>query len=171
MKALTVDYVKLVGNQADFGRMAKTIGLATLVSGTLDALAAIIVFVFVLGQANVIQVLQTIASGVYGAEAFQMGLIGAFYGFVLHYIIAFGCSVVVYATYRLFPVFRDYPIASGLAYGGYVWVFMNFFVLPMTNVVQGPFSPGVALTGFIWHMFLVGLPIVLITRKGIESTN
>lgn len=171
MKAQTVDYASLIGNQTDFGKMAKTIGLATLASGTLDALAAIIVFVFALGQANVIQVLQTIASGIYGAEAFQMGLTGAFYGVVLHYIIAFGASVVIYAAYRFFPVFRDYPITSGLAYGGYVWVFMNFFVLPMTNVVQGPFSPGVALTGFIWHMFLVGLPIVLITKKGFEPTN
>ena len=74
--------------------------------------------------------LQLIASGVYGVEAFSMGLIGALYGVIFHYIIALGCSVVIYALYKKLPVLRDYPVFSGLAYGGYVWVFMNFFVLP-----------------------------------------
>lgn len=99
-----------------------------------------------------------------------MGLLGALYGTVLHYIVAFGFSMGLFVFYKQFKVLKDYPIFSGLAYGGYIWIAMNFLVLPHSNTVMGEFEPGVALVGFIWHMFLVGLPIVLIARKTYENS-
>ncbi len=147
------------------GSFVKGVLLATLVVGTLDALAGIAVFDLALGRMGIVQILQWIASGVFGKEAFEMGLTGAALGTLFHYVIAFGFSLGLFSVYRRFPVIRDYPVSSGLAYGGYIWVFMNFVLLPHSNTVLGPFEPGVALTSFIWHMLLVGVPATVIAKK------
>lgn len=145
------------------------IGIATLVSGVLDATAAVAVFNFALGRMSIIQILQWIASGAFGQEAFNMGFIGAAYGVLFHFIIAFAFSAGLFLFYKKLPVIRDYPIFAGLAYGGYIWIFMNFFILPQTQLQASAFEPGVALTGFIWHMLFVGLPITLFAKKTYET--
>lgn len=152
-------------SEVDWTAIAKGILIATAISGTLDAIAGVVVFDFVLGQMGIVQVLQWIASGVFGKDAFTMGLGGAAWGVVFHYLIAFGFSAGLFGVYRRLPVLRDYPVFSGLAYGGYIWVAMNFIVLPLSNTVIATFSPGVALTGFVWHMLLVGLPINLVVKR------
>ncbi len=143
----------------------RNLALATLVAGTLDALAGIVVYDLVLGQMGIVQILQWIASGAFGKQAFEMGLLGAFYGLVFHYIVAFFASLAVFAVKSKITAIKDYPIITGLAYGGWVWIFMNFVVLPNSNTVLAPFSAGVALTGYIWHMLLVGLPITVYASK------
>ena len=139
----------------------KNLLMATAVAGTLDAIAGIVVYDFVLGQMGIVEILQWIASGAFGKQAFEMGLLGAFYGVVFHYMIAFFASLVVFAVKSKVGAIEDYPIITGLAYGGWVWIFMNFIVLPNSNTVLAPFSPGIALTGYIWHMLLVGVPITI----------
>ena len=171
METIADDFGTRMKGRSGLGNAARVVGAATLVSGTLDAIAAVVVFVFVLGDTSIMGVLQLIASGVHGEAAFSMGVNGAAQGVFFHYLIALVCSILIYALYNSLVVLRNHPVFSGLAYGGYVWVFMNFFVLPLSNVVQGRFEPGVALTGFVWHMALVGLPIVLITKKGFESAS
>jgi hypothetical protein len=146
-------------------KIIKSIGLATLVSGTLDAIAAVVVFNFALGRMSIIQILQWIASGVFGQEAFNMGLAGASYGVLFHFIIAFAFSAGLFLFYKKFAVIRDYPIFSGLAYGGYIWIFMNFIILPRTQLPVSTFEPGVAFVGFVWHMLFVGIPITFIAKK------
>jgi hypothetical protein len=155
------------GHQANGfgGAFWKGVGLATLVSGTLDATAGIVVYFLILGRMNIIQILQWIASGVFGKEAFDMGLMGAFYGVVFHYLIAVAFSLFAFVIYKKMAVFSDYPVFSGLSYGAAVWLVMNLIVLPNSNTVMGSFEPGVALTGVIWHMLLVGAPIVLIAKS------
>ncbi len=143
----------------------KNLLLATVVAGTLDAIAGIVVYDLVLKQMGIVQILQWIASGVFGKQAFEMGLFGALYGVIFHYIISFFASLAVFIAKSKITVFKDHPIFSGLAYGGWVWVFMSFIVLPNSNTVLAPFSTGVALAGYIWHMVLVGLPITLYAGK------
>lgn len=150
-------------------QLLKGLTLATLASGTLDAAAGIVVFDFALGRMSIVQILQWIASGVFGAESFNMGLGSAAYGMFFHFVIAFGFSAGLFAFYKKFPVIRDYPVFSGLAYGGYIWIAMNFIVLPLSQTPVSPFEPGVALTGYIWHMLFTGLPISMIARRTFEQ--
>ena len=146
-------------------KVLKNWALAGLISGTLDALAGVVVFGFILGDMSIIQILQWIGSGVYGKAAFEMGLLGALYGTIFHYVIAFGAAAVYFFALPRMAVGKEFPIFSGLAFGGWVWVFMNLIVLPLSNTVQGPFSPLAALVGFLWHMVLVGVPIALYAKK------
>ena len=161
-QTLTINEAKAQNAESSF---TKNLILATIVAGTLDAVAGIVVFDFVQKQMGIIQILQWIASGAFGKEAFEMGLPGALYGVVFHYIIAFFASLAVFTAKSKLSVISDNPVAAGLAYGGWIWVFMNFIVLPNSNAVLAPFSAGIALTGYIWHMVLVGLPITYFANK------
>ena len=72
METTTSNFVSQIGAQSSVRNAAKVIGFATLVSGTLDAIAAVVVFVFVLGKTSIMGVLQLIASGVYGQVEFAI---------------------------------------------------------------------------------------------------
>ncbi|MGA7633510.1 MAG: hypothetical protein WCB11_22340, partial [Terriglobales bacterium] len=59
------------------------------------------------------------------------------------------------------------PIPSGLLYGIAVYIFMYYFVLPIsayhTKIALPPMSK--LIRDVAIHMFMVGLPISLVVRK------
>jgi uncharacterized membrane protein YagU involved in acid resistance len=130
-----------------------------LIAGILDAIDGVIAFGFT--GLNPIQVLQYIASGALGSAAFQGGLATAAVGAVLHFVIAFtAAAVYVFATSKL-KALNEKPVPFGLLYGVAVYFFMNYLVLPLSNVAPTTFSIGLFLNGVIGHAVFVGLPIAL----------
>jgi hypothetical protein len=134
------------------------------IAGTLDILAA-----FVnsgLRGVSPARVLQAIASGLLGADAFKGGIATAALGLVLHFFIATTATAVYYAASRKLKVLVEQPIVCGLAYGIPVYLVMNLVVLPLSAV---PFKPPHTLeavvTAALILMFCVGLPIALVVRR------
>lgn len=84
-----------------------------LLAGVLDIVAAFVVYGF--RGATPIRILQSIASGLLGAEAFEGGLATAALGGLLHFIIACGWSVVYYVASRKLVALSPRPILSGMA--------------------------------------------------------
>lgn len=142
---------------------------AGFLAGTLDALAGIIVYWIILGRMNMIQVLQWIASGVFGKQAFTGGLFMALIGNFLHYIIAYLVTIAFFIAASYLPQLRKNSTLIGLLYGLLIWIIMNLIVLPLSNVEPMPFEPLVAALSISWHMFLVGLPIVKIINNYFNS--
>jgi len=108
-------------------------------------------------------VLQSVASGLLGAESYKGGLRSAAYGVVVHFSIAFVvCVVYVTAGLRL-RVLVERPVICGIIYGIGVYFFMYLIVLPLTfhRSFMQPFSA--VITGIIIHMICVGLPVSLIS--------
>jgi hypothetical protein len=141
----------------------KAVAVGGLLSGTLDAIDGTIAFGF-LGL-NPIQVLQYIASGAFGAAAFQRGLITAAAGAGFHYLIAFvAAAVYVFAAQRL-PVLRMRWLSAGFLYGTAVWAVMNFVVLPLSAVTPVGLSAPLVLNGIIGHGLFVGVSIAYVTRN------
>ena len=140
----------------------KTILYSGVISGLLDATAGVIVY-FIFKGLNPIQVLQYIASGVFGPEAFTGGLLMAFAGLILHFIIAFAFAMGFFLVYPLIPLLAKNSWITGLLYGLFIWVFMNYLVLPNSNITPSP-KDIVSVIEAIWHMALVGLPIAVITQ-------
>lgn len=138
---------------------------AGLVSGTLDGIAASIVFNFKLGL-NPGQVMQYIASAIYGSAAFKGGVYTIIVGIVLHFIIALVASATFLYAYPKIGIVRSNVVTAGLAFGLGVWLFMNFIIVPVTKIQPAPFDVLAALISGMWHMVLVGLPIALIVRRG-----
>ena len=144
-------------------KIAKAIGYGGLVSGVLDALDGIVAF-GILGK-NPIQVLQYIASGALGKQAFEGGLITAAAGAGFHFVISFAAAAAyVFGSKRLGFLTKQW-IPCGLAYGVWVWAFMNFGVLPLSAVVGPPLTLPLILNGVIGHALFVGLPISYFAKR------
>jgi uncharacterized membrane protein YagU involved in acid resistance len=114
---------------------------------------------------NPIQVLQYIASGALGSNAFKGGLATAALGAVLHFFIAFVVAAVYYtASRKLIALYRD-PIIWSPVFGTAVYLFMNFLALPLSAVPKSPFSLPLFLNGIFGHAIFVGLPIAWFARR------
>ena len=140
----------------------RVILVAGLVAGVFDIAAA-----FVnsgLRGTPPTRVLQSIASGLLGAESYSGGLRSASLGAVLHFLIATGAATVYYLASRKVEFLIRQAIISGLLYGVAVYLFMYGVVLPLT-FHRSFFTPlSAVLIGLTIHMLFVGLPIALVVR-------
>jgi uncharacterized membrane protein YagU involved in acid resistance len=133
------------------------------IAGLLDILYAFVLYGQRIGP---VRVLQSVASGLLGADAYKGGSGTAALGLLLHFVIALGAAAVYYAASRKLGFLVRWPLACGLLYGIAVYLFMNFVVLPLSAFPGQPSYPLRALlVGFLGHMFLVGLPIALAVRR------
>jgi hypothetical protein len=153
--------------QLRFWTPAQALLLGALTVGVLDGLDAI-VFFGLRGVAPT-RILQSIASGLLGREAYQGGAATAVLGLLVHFGIAWAVVVVYYLVSRRFPGLTRHPLASGPLYGLLVYGVMNFLVLPLSAAVTGPRTLPVVVNGLLIHAFGVGLPAALFARAAMSS--
>lgn len=153
----------------------KVIGSATLIVGGVDCVWPTLKFY--LSGASVTKLWQYVASGVFGQKAFSMGVIGILCGIIFHFMIMAAFSVLVYVLYKKLPLIRKHAVLSGLVYGGFMWVAMNFLVVPLSNTGADfpQINPDMMLsssfvTGVVAHM-IFGLLLVLITKRGLTVSK
>src|SRR6202012_4826236 len=100
-----------------------------LFTGTLDILSAFIIAY----KAGPAIILRSIASGVFGMQAFTAGAQVIFLGLLLHYLIAFIWSSLFFMVYnRLLQVLK-FRFAIVLVIGLVIWAVMGFVVVPLSN--------------------------------------
>ena len=138
--------------------------LGGLIAGTLDLTAAC-VYSWLRASVSPIRVFQFIASGVLGTESFTGGAKSAVLGVVLHFLIATVATTIFYFASRAWFFLIEHPIVSGLLYGIPVYAFMNFVVLPLSQITQRPQPMSSRLINLVILMFCIGLPIALIVRR------
>ena len=145
-------------------RALQTILFGGLLAGALDLTAA-----FVsngLRGGSPVRVMQSIASGLVGAESFTGGAATAIFGGLVHFIIAFVWTIIFYLASRRIKFLTAQPVVSGVLYGIAVYIFMHYLVVPLS---AAPFKmrhtpDAIAIDVFI-HIFCVGLPIALVVRR------
>ena len=138
--------------------------LGGLIAGTLDLTAAC-VYSWLRGSVSPIRVFQFIASGVLGTDSFTGGAKTAVLGVALHFLIATGATAVFYFASRAWFFLIEHPIVAGLLYGIPVYAFMNFVVLPLSQIQQRPQPLSARIINLVILMFCIGLPIALIVRR------
>lgn len=145
-------------------RALRAILWAGLAAGTLDLSAAFIAY----SRPGVgpFRILQHIASGLLGRDAFQGGYATAALGAFAHYAILLVAAALYYSASRKLLVLNQRPWLHGPLYGVAIYAFMNLVVLPLSAVAHKPSYPlaGLAL-GLGIHMVCVGLPIALAVRR------
>jgi hypothetical protein len=111
-------------------------------------------------------VFQYIASGLIGMQAFQGGLLSTALGVAIHYTIALIWTGVFYTASRRLAVLSRRPVLSGLVYGGAVYLFMNFIILPLSGVPHPRSAVTIAsrINGVLALLLFIGLPISLLVR-------
>jgi uncharacterized membrane protein YagU involved in acid resistance len=136
------------------------IAILGLLTGTLDAIAAIIINYPVSPG----QIFRYIASGLFGKEAFTDDNM-VLWGVSFHYLIAFLFSAALVELYPKFKYLTKNKYIIGVLYGLMIWVIMNFAVLPVTNIPKQPISPHInwaanikAITALV---ICLGIPIAI----------
>ncbi|WP_166922210.1 DUF1440 domain-containing protein [Flavobacterium poyangense] len=143
-----------------------TVFLSGLIAGTLDILAAIIIYALILQKTTPIKILQSIASGVFKKEAYTAGPQMAWYGLGLHFLIAFLFAWFYFTIYPYLPLLKRSVFASGILYGILVWIVMNLVVLPIVfPVLPAKSLDFPTLLSILILIFCIGLPIAFVTKK------
>lgn len=135
-----------------------------LIAGALDIIAAFINSG--LKGVKPMRVLQAIASGLLGPDAFTGGSATAALGLGLHFFIATMATAVYYVISRKFKLLVQQIYVCGPIYGVAVYLFMNFVVLPLSAVpFKTPHTFSAIATGVLILVFCIGLPIALTVRR------
>ena len=114
-----------------------TIIKAALISGVLDATAGVIVY-WIFKGLNPLQVLQYIASGIFGPLVINGSFLYVLIGLALHFLIAFAFTCVYYLAFPFIQSFAKNTYLNGLIYGAFIWLFMNYLILPNSNIPHAP---------------------------------
>lgn len=112
------------------------------------------------------RILQSVASGLLGAPAFEGGVPVAMLGLLLHFCIALLWATIFYLASRSIPFLTRHPIVAGLFFGFIIYAVMNLVVLPLSAFPRKVSFPLLVLvTGLFVHMVGIGLPISLAVRR------
>ena len=145
----------------DRGRALSAILWGGLIAGILDITVAFIRW------GNPARILRGIAGGLLGPSAFQGGAGTAALGLALHFSIALSAAVVYYAASRKLAFLRQRAVVWGMFYGIAVYMVISWIVVPLSALPKSkaPFTLTGLILSLLTHMFCVGLPIALATRK------
>lgn len=143
----------------------KTILLAGLLTGLLDATAAMVQAYF-WNDVTPDRVWKYVASGAIGRPAFSGGTGIVVLGLFFHFLNAFLFTVTFFFLYPLIRPYAPHIVITGMLWGIVVWAVMQFVVLPLSNIPPlPPFNFKKALPQIIIHMFCVGLPMALVIHR------
>lgn len=135
-----------------------------LIAGTLDICAAFLT-AWLRAGVGPAGLLRFVASGLLGPAAAQGGARAAALGLALHFLIATIWTIIFYLASRKWLSLVERPVMFGLLYGIFVYLFMNFVVLPLSLVAQRPRTAVGTTIGLLTIMFCIGLPIALVVRR------
>jgi hypothetical protein len=136
-----------------------------IVVGVLDALAAIIHAYFFNGSSPD-AVFRYVATGLFGKAALSGGLPTAFAGLALHFTVAISWTALFYVLYPKLKFLSSSMLLSGIVYGLFIWLMMNFIVVPLSPVLAGPIRIRLATLFMIAiHLFVIGVPISWLTSR------
>jgi hypothetical protein len=141
-----------------------------LVAGTLDITENIIFNLF--RHITPKMIFQYIASGLIGIDAaIALGMASVLLGVAIHYFIALSWTALYYAASRKLRVLIRRPAISGILYGGFVYVVMNFVVLPLTRVPprRAAMTIPSRVSGVLALLFCIGLTVALLFARADQA--
>ena len=147
---------------------ARAILIGGLIAGTLDITYAC-VFFGLRNHVSPIRILQSVARGALGANAFQGGLKTAALGLFFHFLIALIAAMVYFVLSRALRFMVTYAILSGILYGACVYFFMYGIVMRVSAIhsttLPWSYPWQVLIPNLLIHIFGIGLPIALAVRR------
>jgi hypothetical protein len=141
-----------------------------LLAGSLAAALDIVYAVLWLAPARTpMWVLQSVASGWLGKEAFTGGLPAAALGLASHFAICIAAAGIFGSAASRVAMLRSRWVLCGALFGVGVYLVMNFVVLPLSAFpFRLSYPPQVLAQGFVSHALLVGIPVAWVFRARID---
>jgi len=151
-------------------RFWKAVLLTTLVAGTLDIIAAHIHVTIATGAFPTKMFLGIAAHAVGLKTALNIGPAIYALGFFIHYFIAFSFTLLFFLLYPLISKVLSNKYLNGVLYGLFVWLTMNFIVLPLTALPPKPFVFTInQAIGILILMIVLAIPISVMADKYYKS--
>lgn len=140
---------------------------AGLLVGTLDVGVAMAIY----GKGPVI-VLQSIASGLLGRQAYLGGLPVAGLGLLLQWAMSMLIAgIFMFAARRLPALIRRW-VVCGIAYGAVAFVVMNYVVVPLSGAGHGlPHFSALRLLENLFSMIVFGLIIAWFAQRYAQGSG
>lgn len=148
--------------------IARSTLLATLVSGTLDILFAMLL-TLLFGR-HVGDMLRYVASGPFPA-ATGMGASGAWLGLVVHFSLMALMASAFLLILRWRPERLQTPVRTGIAFGLITYFLMNWLVVPLRFGTPLPPKTLSIATQLFAHVALVGIPMALIAARFLRGQS
>ena len=148
-------------------RRGSSVVVAALVIGAIAALTEMVPVFPIQGALGVPPrlVLQSIASGLLGRQAYSGGAATVLLGIALHLLISFLFALAYVVVADRWAALRRHPWLAGIAYGTVVFAVMRYIVVPLSAVAYKQSTD--------WSMFAIsltvhivgfGIPIALLDR-------
>jgi hypothetical protein len=158
---------------ATFRQSRTALPIITVLTGAAIAGSLDLAFAFIfygLHGATPLRILQSIASGLLGMNAFSDGWLSAAVGAFCHYFILAVATVLYLAASKHIRALLINAVVCGLLYGVAIYLFMHYIVVPLSAAPAFKSTPG-AVYGELGSHFLVGLAIALTVRRNSGSTS
>ena len=140
----------------------RDVAIAWIAAGTLDLLCACIqTWIY---KGSVVKLLQFIASGAFGSQAFSDNSY-AVAGFLFHYLIALIWTIVFFVLYPFLKRYINNAFIIALLYGVFVWLIMNKIVVPASQIAPRPFEFMRALIGASILIVAIGVPLTILAGQ------
>jgi hypothetical protein len=134
------------------------------IAGTLDAIAAIVLYASPVNLHTSTGIFRYISSGIFGKTVYSGGIIYPLVGLVMHYGIAtVWSSVYVMILFRIFK--PGYVWIKIILFSCAIWMVMNGLILPLAGFTSGQSNVWSIFKSFSAILLCVGFPICLITEK------
>ncbi len=140
-----------------------------MIVGTLDILAASLHYYLITGK-NGFLVLNYVASGFFGNTAFTSGSVMMLYGLLFHYFIAICFALFFFWLSSKFPAILRHRVLTGVGFGVFIWSFMQFVILPLSNTPKRPFDPANAAISITILILCIGIPLAFLA-PGAKTGN
>ena len=145
--------------------MGRAVGIATLISGTLDILFAMILTVARGGEIG--NMLRFVASGPLPA-ATDMVTAGAALGLLVHFALMAIMAAAFMWIVSTRRVLLDTPYRTGIAFGVITYFIMNWIVVPLRFDAPLPLKPMQLATQLFAHVVLVGIIFALVATRTLK---
>lgn len=136
------------------------IALGGFITGTLDAVAAIVVY-----KADPVKMFQYIASAAVDPAKINGTLTMTLLGIFFHYLIALVWCALLYSVFQALHKWLKHWITVGVVWGIVVWCGMNFIVLPMSRLPARAFDAGAAAISASIIIAAVGVPAAFVISR------
>lgn len=125
-----------------------------LIIGIVDILLAF-THAYIFNGAYPIKVLQFVASGALGRDAFTGGITSAGYGLLFHMLIAMCWTSLFYVLYENVAMFLKNRFPFGLSFGLFIWLVMNLIIVPLSS------TPPQQAKAMLPLMMMIGIHLFL----------
>jgi hypothetical protein len=146
----------------------KPILIGGLIAGAFDITYAC-VFFGIRNHVRPTRILQSVARGALGQQAFQGGLKTAALGLFFHFLIALTAAAVYVFASRVLRFMITHAVVCGILYGACVYFFMYGIVMRFSAIhsttLPWVYPWAVLIPNLLIHMFGIGLPIALVARR------